>query len=217
MKKQLTLFFCITFLPTLYAQDSSRQLMRPALVKTNLLGPFSLFLEIPTAPRQSLQFSAQRVNFVFFGTTRIFSLTPEYRFYLSKRQPSARRPAPKGFYVSPYLKFWTVVDEPRGLFASSSRTYGEVSYSMFGGGVVVGLQFINRWGFTLDGFLGGGYFPVMSYRATTFNSAYSLPQPHPQDYRADVRVGLCIGLAFSQPRMVPDSRYQSIRPDRRAN
>lgn len=96
-------------------QDSVK-LTRPAVLKTNVFGPFSFFVEVPTAPKQSVQLSTQVVNFNFFDNTRFFSLTLDYRFYLNKLLPSARRPAPNGFYVSPYLKFRTVTHEAIGLF-----------------------------------------------------------------------------------------------------
>ncbi len=186
----------LTSLP-LSAQDTTVLYRRPSLVKTNLAGPFSLFVEVPTAPRQSVQISLQRINFSLFSTSRIFNVTPEYRFYLSKQLPSARRPAPKGLYVSPYLKYRYVAEEATGFFSGSKLS--TVAYSMFGGGVVAGAQFISRGGFVLDAFLGAGYFPLIQYDVTTEQTAYRPPETHPERYQVDVRVGLCIGLAFARP------------------
>ena len=180
----------------LLAQDSMQQHIRLVLVKTNLAGPFSLFIEVPTTPRQSMQFSAQRINFSLFSTTRIFNFTPEYRFYRSKLLPSARRPAPKGLYVGPYLKYRYVADEHIGILSGSK--YATVTYSMFGGGAVAGAQFISRGGFVLDAFLGAGYFPLMQYEITTERSTVRPPEAQPQRYRFDLRVGLCIGLAVKR-------------------
>lgn len=187
----------------LSAQDSTRQYLRPALVKTNLLGPFSLLVEVPTTARRSVQISVQRSRFRLFSEYRSFSITPEYRFYLSKLAATGRRPAPKGFYVSPYLKYRTVADESIGLF--SNRTLYTVFYKMAGGGAVAGSQFISRGGFTLDAFVGVGYFPRVTYRITvpydsSYQNSYSRPpEARPQEYRLDLRVGLCIGLAFDRP------------------
>lgn len=192
----LLLSYLLSIRPV-FAQDSVQLFIRPALIKTNLVGPFSLFIEAPTASRQSLQVSAQRINFSLFNTSRIFNLTPEYRFYLSKIVPTARRPAPKGLYLSPYLKYRYVTDEIKSFFYSN--TLYTVSYSMAGGGLVVGAQFINSWGFALDAFVGGGYFPLMSYSVSQENTAYRSAEPKPQDYRVDLRIGICIGLAVAKP------------------
>ncbi len=194
----LLLLYSLLMAQPLCAQDSTQQYLRPALVKTNLAGPFSLFVEVPTTARQSVQLSVKRLTFGLFGRATYFSITPEYRFYLSKQSPSARRPAPKGFYVSPYLRYQSVVDERIGLLSSSK--YGTVFYSMFGSGAVAGAQFISRGGFVVDAFLGAGYFPLMQYRATTERTTYRPPEPRPQEYRFDLRVGLCIGLAFKRPK-----------------
>ncbi len=176
------------------AQDSTRQYLRPGLIKTNLTGPFSLLIEVPTANRQSLQLSAKYLTWGLFGKATYVNITPEYRFYLSKQPPSARRPAPKGLYVGPYLRYQSVVEEHIGILAS--QRYGTVFYSMFGGGAVVGTQFISRGGFVLDSFLGAGYFPLMPYRITTERTTYRPPDAKPETYRFDLRLGLCIGLAF---------------------
>ncbi|GAB3549999.1 hypothetical protein [Spirosoma fluminis] len=176
------------------AQDSTQRYLRPALVKTNLTGPFSLLVEVPTVHQQSLQLGAKSLTWGLFGKSTFFNITPEYRFYLSKQPPSAHRPAPKGFYVSPYLRYQSVVEEHIGILGS--QKYGTVFYSMFGGGAVIGTQFISRGGFVLDAFLGAGYFPLMQYRITTERTTYYPLDAKPEDYRFDLRLGLCIGLAF---------------------
>lgn len=182
----------------LLAQDSTRQFVRPALLKTNLAGPISLFLEVPTTARQSLQVSVHYLNMEFlFDRARLFNITPSYKFYLSKSVGSARRPAPKGLYLSPYLKYRWIESEMRESWWSPAS--GRVAYSMLGGGVVVGAQFINRWGLTLDGFLGGGYNPLTSYRIIQEYPPNPPPKPQLRDLRYDLRVGLCIGFAFARP------------------
>lgn len=182
----------------LLAQDTMSRFVRPALVKTNLAGPISLFLEVPTTARQSLQLSAQHLNMkLLFDRVRLFSITPAYKFYLSKSAGSARRPAPKGLYLSPYLRYrWMESEVSESWWSPAS---GRVAYAMFGGGVVVGAQFISRWGLTLDGFLGGGYNPLVSYWLVQEYPPNPPPKSQLQDLRYDVRVGLCIGFAFARP------------------
>lgn len=184
----------------LLAQDTTRQFVRPAVLKTNLGEPISLVLEVPTTNRQSLQVSAQYFGIDLFSRVRSFSMTPAYKFYLTKSAGSARRPAPKGFYLSSYLRYRWI--ESEGYRSWGSDAYAVRISSTFGGGVVMGAQFINRWGFTLDGFLGGGYNPLKSYQVTWYNLYNSPNPPRTPDsnwLRYDIRIGLCIGIAFAQP------------------
>lgn len=185
----------------LSAQDTTGQFVRPAVLKTNLAGPISLILEVPTTNRQSLQVGVQYFSINFWGRTRHFSLTPAYKFYLSKSAGSARRPAPKGLYLSPYFRYRSVRDEVGGFWFEDEHTpSGTVSYNIFGTGAIVGAQFINRWGLTFDGFLGGGYNPLTSYRVIQYDPPNPPPAPDPNWLRYDIRIGLCIGIAFAQPR-----------------
>ena len=78
----------LTSLP-LSAQGTTRQYVRPIVVKTNLAGPSSLFVDVPTTTRQRVQVSLQRINFGLFGISRIFRVAPEYKFRLPKQPPSA--------------------------------------------------------------------------------------------------------------------------------
>lgn len=67
---------------------------------------------------------------------------------------------------------------------------------MFGGGVVAGKQFINRWGLTIDAFFGIGYFPIISSQVTVNIPTYRPDEAKPQDYQLDIRPGVCVGFAF---------------------
>lgn len=80
---------------------------------------------------------------------------------------------------------------------SGTKLY-EVAYNLFGGGAVVGYQLIFRKGLTLDFFAGGGYLPLSSSKVMyTYTSNYEV-DVSPEDYKPDVRIGLCIGYAFKQ-------------------
>lgn len=184
--------------PPVHAQDTVATYRRPTLFKTNLLGPFSLLVEGRVAPRKSVQLGVQRVNFGLLGTdNKFFSLTSEFKFYLSRRASTERRPYPKGFYLSPYLKYRNVreVSESWLFCTNCGNRISEFSYNMLGGGAIAGAQVIFRKGFTLDAFLGGGYFPLMGYK-----SVYIAPNTYDdadrEVYRIDIRVGFCLGYAF---------------------
>ena len=180
----------------LLAQDTVAVYRRPTLLKTNLLGPLSLFVEQAIAPRQSLQFSLQRIDFGLFGsTTKFFSFTPEMKFYLAKRPATEWRPRPAGWYVSPYLKYRNVREESESGFLGGGPVHSRITYQMLGGGAVAGGQVIFRRGFTIDAFLGGGYFPVMGYR-TAYVGQNAAADASPEDFRWDIRFGFCFGYAF---------------------
>lgn len=178
----------------LCAQDTTKQVTRSALIKTNVAGPFSVLLEIPVVPLRSVQLSVQSSKSSLFSITRYFSLTADYRFYVGKVTPTARRPAPNGLYWGPYLKYRTVANEHTG--NTYATLYSTTTYSMIGGGAVIGSQFINRWGLSIDAFMGLGYFPIISHQTTIDISTPYPPQPKPKDYQLDIRPGICIGLAF---------------------
>ncbi len=180
----------------LLAQDSTRQFVRPTVLKTNLGEPISLVLEAPTVARQSLQVGVQYFGIGFFGRVRLLNLTPAYKFYLSKSVGSARRPAPKGFYLSPYLRYHRFKTETDGGWTNE---FSITTRSMFGGGVVVGAQFINQSGLTLDGFFGGGYNFLPRYRVIQSNAQNPPSTTDPNWPRYTIRIGLCIGVAFARP------------------
>ena len=176
-------------------KDSATTYTRPNVLKTNLLGLYSLFYERQLQSKQSLQIGINRVDFGFlWNDTKYFSLSAAYRFYLSKKESTGRRPYPSGFYVSPYIRFVNARESGSGLFSHSKLS--EVSYNLFGGGAVAGYQVIFRKGPTCDFFLGGGYLPAGSFKVIySYDPGYK-PDVNPEDYRLDIRVGVCIGFAF---------------------
>lgn len=186
----------------LLAQDTTRQFVRPAVLKTNLLYPFSLSLEMPTARRQSFQFSVHYFGMrgtssgwspgaQTFGRSRYANISPEYRFYLSKAA-SARRPAPKGWYIGPYLKYHYEKNYSLSSWQGFTHVVERmVAVSSFGGGVLIGAQLITRGGFVIDGSLGRGYFPFINHRSNRDPELYR--------YRNDYQISLAIGGAFSRP------------------
>ncbi len=178
--------------------DSVAVYSRPNIVKTNLAGLFSLFYEAQVHPKRSLQLSMNRADIGFlWDDTKYFSLIPAFKFYVSKKAGSQRRPSPSGFYISPYLRYVNVRDIGGGFF--SDRKLYEVAYNLFGGGVVAGYQVIFRKGLTLDFFGGGGYLPLNSSKVIyTYTRDYEV-NVSPEDYKTDIRIGLCIGYAFKRP------------------
>lgn len=104
------------------------------------------------------------------------ALTPEVRFYVKKN-------APRGMYAAPFLKYqdYTITDEE-----------DKGSYRSFGGGLLLGHQWIYNSGFVLDLFFGP------SYNNGTYKATAGSNEP---DIKGGIegfglRVGLSIGLGF---------------------
>jgi hypothetical protein len=129
-------------------------------------------------------------------STSGFSITPEYRLYLSEKHP-----AMEGFYVAPYLRFQHLsqtgnfyLNNPNG--QSYTQNY-EASLTAFGLGVTVGRHWIFKQRFSLDAFFGPGY--------TLTNTSSNQPgyQPSKGDFLGyidnnnyDLRGGVTFGIAF---------------------
>ncbi len=156
-------------------------------IKVNLLSPvvrtFNIAAEQKIAENASLQLG------FFYGGVKVddtkfsgWGLTPEYRYYLSST------PAPAGFYLAPYLRYQQFnVTDP-----GENNTTNKGTLSSFGGGLVVGKQWLFKERVTLDLFIGPKY---MSHTAKvtqgvdTFSSANGFGN-------FGIRGGVTLGIAF---------------------
>jgi hypothetical protein len=156
-------------------------------IKVNVLplpaGSLNVFYERVLNPEGSLNvgLSYYRYRGLLSGTgtrsTRV-ALTAEYRFYLTDE-------APKGLYISPYLKLRQLTT-PEYNYSLPSGTRRKVSGG-FGG--TLGFQHVARSGFVIGMFLGLGYFPRLKdqyYYNDDFGS------------QIDFRLGLNLGFAFGK-------------------
>ena len=116
------------------------------VVKINILSPIvktiNVSFEHALSETGSLQlglfytgYSVDETKFSGFG------ITPEYRFYLSSS------PAPDGFYVAPFARY-------QSFKLTDDFTDSEGKFSAFGGGLVIGRQWIFKERISLDLFLG---------------------------------------------------------------
>ncbi|CAN5778553.1 hypothetical protein BH24BAC1_BH24BAC1_01560 [soil metagenome] len=164
--------------------------LRTQVVKVNMLNPLLMglsgYYERAFAERKSFQlgvFSGWEHSEVKRGDFfRIFSLTPEMRFYLSKQKEALT-----GFYLAPYLRYRRVSYGEGLLGQTFQRKINEV-----GTGLLVGHQWVRRRGFTMDGFLGAGYYPIFR---THFNHSNVVRQGSTM-YPIDIRLGFALGYAF---------------------
>lgn len=73
-----------------------------------------------------------------------FGITPEYRFYLSESE------APAGVYVAPFVRY-------QNFKLTEDISSSKGTYSSFGGGLVIGKQWIFKEKISLDAFVGPQY------------------------------------------------------------
>jgi hypothetical protein len=148
MKKIILLFLGLSFLGSLGA---SAQTSKKNLIKADLLSPLvltgSFAYERVVGANSSVQLGFYYTWFGILGTRfRGFGITPEYRFYLSASQQ-----APTGFYVGPFLRYQ---DVDLSLANNSAFT---ANLSSFGGGVVLGGQWVFSDIVSLDVYGGPSY------------------------------------------------------------
>lgn len=136
----LVVFFFILSSTFVQAQENA--------IKINLISPLvrtlNLSYEHKLNSNSGIQlglyytgFSASEVTFRGFG------ITPEYRYYLSETE------AIQGTYIGPFLRYTSLTVEEE-LFDGQS----EGTYSGFGGGLVIGRQWVFKEKITLDTFIG---------------------------------------------------------------
>ncbi|WP_161599570.1 DUF3575 domain-containing protein [Hymenobacter nivis] len=131
------------------------------IVKVNVLSPLvhtgSFFYERQLTVASSLELGGLFTSWTVLDTKITgFALTPEYRFYLS-----ANKPALQGFYVGPFLRYQnlTLKNDYEAYDENGNATTqtNEAALNTFGGGVVVGHQWVFKQRFALDAFLGPSY------------------------------------------------------------
>jgi hypothetical protein len=172
------------------------------VIKVNILSPIvktgSFFFEHKLSASSSFQIGGLFTNWSI-NDTKItgFAITPEYRFYLSERKE-----AMEGFYVAPFVRYQnlTLKDTYDSYVYNSngSTTYtpqtDEASLNTFGGGILIGHQWIFKQRFSLDTFLGPSYNGgSISYKSNNGSSG-TLDAGSFQGF--GVRAGITFGIAF---------------------
>lgn len=109
-----------------------------------------------------------------------FGVTPEYRFYLSETE------APAGVYIAPFIRYQSFKVE-NTLDGSNDKG----TLSLFGGGVVVGKQWIFKEKISLDIFIGPQY---SSGNVKVTSGADSFDTNIFDGF--GIRTGLTLGFAF---------------------
>lgn len=183
MKKICAVLALVAIATGVNAQEKSKS----NAIKANLFSPLvksgSFFYE-----RKINQKSSAQLGFGFTSFTpddlkiKGIFITPEYRFY-----PSANREAMNGFYVGPYLRYQNLKLEE-----NFDNEVNKATLSTFGGGVLVGRQWIFGDIVTLDIFLGPSY----NSGKVKIKSGDEITDIPGTFEGFGLRTGLTVGLAF---------------------
>lgn len=122
-----------------------------SVLKINILSPIvktaNLSFEQAISTTSSIQ-----LGFFYTGWSNDltkfsgFGITPEYRFYLSDTE------SPEGVYAAPFLRY------QKFRLTDKEIPDNKADYSSFGGGLVLGKQWVFKEKITLDIFLGPAYY-----------------------------------------------------------
>lgn len=125
--------------------------------KINIFSPIvrtgSVFYERTISEDKSVQLGAFYTGFSIEDTKFSgFGITPEFRKYLSSSNE-----APAGFYLAPFLRFQSFNLKVEDSDWSEGDTGGEANFTTFGGGLLIGRQWVFAERFVLDTFIGPSY------------------------------------------------------------
>lgn len=179
MKQTGISLFLVFFMLTGFILTASGQ---GNVIKLNIFSPIVKTFNIQY--EKKLKSDASFQLGVFFSGAAIgdtdvsgFGITPEYRLYLSDLE------APQGVYVAPFVRYQNF---------TLTRGSDKGTLSTFGGGLILGKQWLFKQKVVLDMFLGptysSGSAELTSGSSSNFNtgslSGYG------------VRAGICLGFAF---------------------
>ena len=176
MKKIFLLLVCALVANATFAQKEN-------LIKINIFSPVVKTLNLQYERKLNATSSFQ-LGFFYTGYSVSetsfsgFGITPEYRFYLSETE------APQGVYIAPFLRY-------QDFSLTESTSTSKATLSTFGGGLILGKQWIFKEKIALDIFIGPSYSsgtPKVTSGSGTFSTSVF--------EGFGVRAGVCFGFAF---------------------
>ena len=147
------------------------------IIKTNLLGMFTLFYEHPFTDKMTFQVGLQ-YNPESLPKKDMFvtSIAPEIRYYVLQNKT-----LPGGLFLGSYFKLQ---------YMDVTKVDNTANIQAFAAGLNLGYQYIFKKGITTEVFAGAGY-NIWKNIATDF------PVDFPEsDYTYDIRLGIGFGYAF---------------------
>ena len=150
MKKISVLMIAVMLLTTLSIQSFGQ---KKNAFKINIFSPLvktaSVFYERALSDATSGQLGFFYTGYKVSDTKFTgFGITPEFRFYPSKNEDL------KGFYLAPYARYQSFSLETTD---DVTATEAKATFSSFGGGLLIGGQFLFGNIVTLDIFIGPNY------------------------------------------------------------
>ena len=118
-------------------------------IKINILSPIFKTLNVSYEHKVS-ETAGLQIGFFYTGAStddtsfKGIGITPEYRFYLSDTE------AIEGVYIAPFVRY-------QNFTLTNDNTNDEGTLSTFGGGLVLGRQWVFKEKITLDTFIGPQY------------------------------------------------------------
>ncbi|MBC5994180.1 DUF3575 domain-containing protein [Pontibacter cellulosilyticus] len=125
------------------------------IFKINVISPIvrtgSVFYERTIAADKSMQLGVFYTGFSIEDTKFSgYGITPEFRKYLSKSKE-----APQGFYIAPFMRYQSF--NMTAEYEGHSDHTDKATFKTFGGGMLVGSQWVFADRFVLDTFFGPNY------------------------------------------------------------
>lgn len=148
MKKIVLTFFALGLI--LFSFQTKAQTEKQNIIKVNFLSPVvstaSLFYERSVSESSSVQ-----LGFFYTGASagdtklRGFGITPEFRYYLSDKG------SPEGFFLAPFLRYQSFDLTVESVdFNTGANTEDKADYTSFGGGLLIGGQWVFKDKISLD-------------------------------------------------------------------
>lgn len=179
MKKNLTVALVVLLMGGVFTSAKAQENVFKINIFSPIVKTFNVSFERKLSATSSFQlgvfytgYSAGETKFSGIG------VTPEYRFYLSESE------APAGVYVAPFVRY-------QNFKLTEDVSDSEGTLSMFGGGLVIGKQWIFKEKISLDIFLGPQY-TTGDVKVTSGSDTFDTDVFD----GFGIRTGLTLGFAF---------------------
>jgi hypothetical protein len=182
--------------------DIKEREQRKNIIKASIISPFvkigSFFYERSVGKKSTFQIGIDYASIQYkhgdiqieTEKLKVLGITPEYRFYISKKKI-------KGFYIAAYVKFQKLsLDVDYNITHATSHNFNTFKkYTTFGGGLLIGKQWLIADRISIDLFVGPRYNFIIT-KSQSFRS-YSASLD-PEEFFIDIpaRAGINLGVAF---------------------
>jgi hypothetical protein len=178
MKKALVLIIFCVILSNAWSQTEQKNILKFNPFSF-LLSTGSVFYEHKIDDMSSWQLGLAYVGYADLSSTLSgIAVTPEYRMYFNKDAIS-------GMYIAPFLRYQN--------FKMTNEMNATAKYTSFGGGILLGRQWVYRKGFVLDAFAGPIY---NAGQLSNISDAAIFNKPGFGFDGFGIRAGIALGFGF---------------------